>query len=43
MIDSFHFCQYRNKTQTISIFADSITPRWLTTMIVLDYSTIAGI
>ncbi|KII69875.1 Splicing factor 3B subunit 3 [Thelohanellus kitauei] len=40
--ESFHFVKYKPFENQLVIFADDVTPRWLTTGCLLDYSTMAG-
>ncbi|KAF0975772.1 hypothetical protein FDP41_005099 [Naegleria fowleri] len=40
--ESFHFVKYNVQENTLTIFADNTTPRWLTASALLDYNTIAG-
>lgn len=40
--ESVHFVKYKKADNQLFIFADEITPRWLTCTTVLDYDTIAG-
>jgi len=40
--ESVHFVKYKKSENQLFIFADEITPRWLTCTTVLDYDTIAG-
>ncbi|KAJ3149884.1 Splicing factor 3B subunit 3 [Geranomyces michiganensis] len=40
--DSVHYCSYRAFDNRIIVFADDVTPRWITTSTMLDYDTIVG-
>lgn len=40
--DSFHFLTYKHAENSLVIFADDISPRWVTTATMLDYNTVAG-
>ena len=40
--ESFHFVKYNTQENSLSIFADNTTPRWITASTLLDYNTIAG-
>jgi len=38
---SLHYVKYRAKENSLYVFADDITPRWITTALALDYNTVA--
>ena len=40
--ESVHFLRYRRAENQLIIFADDITPRWVTTTCLLDYATVAS-
>eukprot|EP01135_Chromosphaera_perkinsii_P004851 Nk52_evm15s299 gene=Nk52_evmTU15s299 len=40
--ESVHFITYRNTDNQMVIFADDLTPRWMTCVVPLDYNTVAG-
>jgi splicing factor 3B subunit 3 len=40
--ESFHFVKYNHIENTLTIFADDTTPRWITAAVQLDYDTMAG-
>jgi splicing factor 3B subunit 3 len=40
--ESIHFCKYKRNENQLYIFADEPVPRWLTSVSVLDYDTVAG-
>jgi len=40
--ESVHFVKYKKSDNQLYIFADEITPRWLTCATMLDYDTVAG-
>ncbi|KAL9654254.1 hypothetical protein ABK040_010286 [Willaertia magna] len=40
--ESFHFVKYNVQENSLTIFADNSTPRWITASALLDYNTIAG-
>ncbi|KAF1745117.1 hypothetical protein MXB_2594 [Myxobolus squamalis] len=40
--ESFHFVKYKPHENQLIIFADDVTPRWITAGCLLDYSTMAG-
>uniref|UniRef100_A0A1I7WT67 CPSF_A domain-containing protein n=1 Tax=Heterorhabditis bacteriophora TaxID=37862 RepID=A0A1I7WT67_HETBA len=39
--ESIHFVRYRKAENQLVIFCDDTTPRYMTTMCVLDYNTVA--
>jgi splicing factor 3B subunit 3 len=43
MKDSYFFVKYRAAENTLVIFADDTTQRWLTQATILDYNTVAGV
>lgn len=40
--DSIHVCKYRRAENDISIFADDVLPRQITTAMILDHETVCG-
>jgi splicing factor 3B subunit 3 len=40
--ESFHFVKYNRSENTLTIFADDTSPRWITSSVQLDYDTLAG-
>jgi len=40
--ESVFFCKYKKSDNAIFVFADETTPRWLTSVTMLDYDTYAG-
>jgi splicing factor 3B subunit 3 len=40
--ESFHFVKYNRSENTLTIFADDTSPRWITASVQLDYDTMAG-
>uniref|UniRef100_A0A7S0MRB0 RSE1/DDB1/CPSF1 C-terminal domain-containing protein n=1 Tax=Pyramimonas obovata TaxID=1411642 RepID=A0A7S0MRB0_9CHLO len=39
---SLHYVKYRSKDNSLYVFADDITPRWVTSALPLDYNTVAA-
>jgi len=42
LAESFHFIKYKRQENTMTVFADDVSPRWLTATAVLDINTLAG-
>mmetsp|Transcript_25467 Transcript_25467/g.37560 ORF Transcript_25467/g.37560 Transcript_25467/m.37560 type:complete len:1258 (-) Transcript_25467:112-3885(-) len=42
MSESVHFVKYRRQDNSLVIFADEYSPRYMTTSCILDYDTVAG-
>lgn len=42
VMESFQFVKYKKEEQTLNIFADNTTPRWVTSQAIIDYNTLAG-
>merc|ERR1711937_296302 len=42
MAESFHFIKYKRQENQMMLFADDISPRWLTAAAVLDINTLVG-
>ena len=42
LAESFHFIKYKRQENTMTVFADDVSPRWLTATAVLDVNTLAG-
>lgn len=40
--ESFHFVKYKPHENQLVIFADDVTPRWITAGCLLDFNTVAG-
>eukprot|EP00124_Ichthyophonus_hoferi_P002448 Ihof_evm8s167 gene=Ihof_evmTU8s167 len=40
--ESWHFLKYKADTNRLVIFADDVSPRWITTGCILDYNTVCG-
>ncbi|EFC50026.1 predicted protein [Naegleria gruberi] len=40
--ESFHFVKFNSSENSLTIFADNTTPRWLTASALVDHNTIAG-
>ena len=40
--ESFHFLKYKQADNLLYVFADDVTPRWLTAALQMDYDTVAG-
>jgi len=40
--ESIHYVKYKRSENQLYIFADEAVPRWLTSIAVLDYDTVAG-
>jgi splicing factor 3B subunit 3 len=40
--ESFHFFRYKQRENQLVIFADDTNPRWITSVALLDYETVAG-
>lgn len=41
--ESIHFVKYRKLENTLNIFADDTFPRFVTSLTILDYNTVAGV
>ncbi|KAL3920774.1 MAG: hypothetical protein SGPRY_005132 [Prymnesium sp.] len=42
LAESFHFIKYKRQENVMMVFADDVSPRWLTATAVLDVNTLAG-
>ncbi|KAL1520024.1 hypothetical protein AB1Y20_023502 [Prymnesium parvum] len=42
LAESFHFIKYNRQDNVMMVFADDVSPRWLTAAAVLDVNTLAG-
>merc|ERR1719201_3130649 len=40
LAESFHFIKYKRQENTMSVFADVVSPRWLTATAILDINTL---
>jgi splicing factor 3B subunit 3 len=42
LCDSIHYVKYRRQENVLTIFADDVSPRFMTALTVLDYDTVGG-